>query len=241
MHSHVTQPRSPRILVTRSEPGASETAAKLRAAGFDAHVEPVFAIAPIAAGVPEFGALAFTSANGARQFARLSTRRDVPVFCVGARTALAAREVGFSDVASADGDVNALATLIQRKLPRDVKLLHAGNEESRGDLAGTLQAAGHDAAFIAVFRAEPVQSPGPALAAHLAGQARFDAILIHSPRAAAIVAGFAQNARDRSPLPVVAISDAAAAPLQTLKPLVEIASTPDEAAMISALARLVFS
>ena len=118
---------SPRILVTRSEPGASETAARLRAAGFEALVEPLFAIAPIAADIPDFDALAFTSANGARQFARLSPRRDASVFCVGARTAQAAREMGFADVVSADGDVLALLDLVSRKLPPDARLLHVGN------------------------------------------------------------------------------------------------------------------
>jgi uroporphyrinogen-III synthase len=41
-----------RILVTRSEPGASETAARLRAAGFEPIVEPLFAITPVDAELP---------------------------------------------------------------------------------------------------------------------------------------------------------------------------------------------
>jgi uroporphyrinogen-III synthase len=227
-------------LVTRSEPGASETAARLRAAGFDPVVEPVFTIAPIAADIPDFDALAFTSANGARQFARLSPRRDARVFCVGARTAQAARDMGFAEVVSADGDVNALADLIARKLPRDMHLLHAGNAESRGDLAERLSAAGHSARFVAIFYAVPVQSPGPHLAALLAGQERIDAVMVHSPRAAVILAGFANGAARRAPLPVVAISEAAAAALGGRTGRVEIAASPDEAALISALARLVF-
>jgi uroporphyrinogen-III synthase len=231
---------TPRILVTRSEPGASETAARLRAAGFEAIVEPVFAIAPIAADIPEFDALAFTSANGARQFARLSPRRDARVFCVGARTARAARDTGFAEVISADGDVHALADLISRKLPHAMRLLHAGNAESRGDLAEGLSAAGHAARFVAVFRAVPVQSPGPHLAALIAGEERIDALMVHSPRAAIILAGFANGVAWRPPLPIVAISEAAAAPLAGCAARIEIAATPDEASLISALARLVF-
>jgi uroporphyrinogen-III synthase len=228
------------VLVTRSEPGASETAGRLRAAGFEAMVEPLFAIVPIDVAIPDFDALAFTSANGARGFARLSPRRDAPVFCVGARTADAAREMGFADVASADGDVNALAALIARDLTPGLRLLHAGNEESRGDLAGQLGAAGHQAAFVAIFRAAPAQAPGPRLTAHLSGQATFDAVLVHSPRAGAILAEFAVASPSRAPLRVVAISSAAAAPLGGLADRIELAATPDEAAMISALAQLVF-
>ena len=231
---------SPRILVTRSEPGASETAQRLRAAGFTPIIEPLFAIAPIDATIPAFDALAFTSANGARQFARLSPRRDAPVFCVGARTAQAARDMGFADVVSAGGDVDALADLIVRRLAPGARLLHAGNVESRGNLAGRLSALGHISRFVAIFEAVPVASPGPCLSAVLAGNVRIDAVMIHSPRAAAILAGFVESFGGRGRLPVVAISDAAAAALNGHAAKVEIAATPDEAALVSALARLVF-
>src|SRR5690606_20329328 len=100
---------------------------------------PVFAIEPIPAAIPDFDALAFTSANGVREFARLSSRRDAPVFCVGARTAEEARNIGFTNVASADGDVEALGGLIEDQLPKSSRLLHAGNEEARGDLTGRLK------------------------------------------------------------------------------------------------------
>jgi len=234
--------RSPplRVLVTRSEPGASETAARLRAIGFEAAAEPLFSIAPIDVALPAFGALAFTSLNGVRRFAMLSPRRDVPVWCVGGRTAQAAREAGFVDVRSAEGDVNALAALIGRELPPGVSLLHVGNEESRGDLAGQLAAAGHKAEFLAIFRAAPAARPGLRLAGMLAGRETFDAVMIHSPRAGIILAGFAGEAPARLPLQIVAISQAAAEPLRDLAAKIEIAATPDEPAMISALARLVF-
>jgi uroporphyrinogen-III synthase len=67
-----------RVLVTRSEPGASETAERLSAAGYLPIVEPVFTIEALPAEIPEFDALAFTSANGARQFASLSRAATFP-------------------------------------------------------------------------------------------------------------------------------------------------------------------
>ena len=228
---------APRILVTRSEPGASETAARLTAAGYKPIVEPVFAIEPIEAALPDFDALAFTSANGVRQLAILSQRRDVPVFCVGARTAEAARGTGFAQVDSADGDVEALAALITDNLPKGARLLHAGNEDARGDLTGRIRSAGYAADFVALFRAIPASTPGPALKAQLAGQPAFEAVVIHSPRGAAIVAGFAQGST--ASLDIAAISAAAAAPLATIPGRTEIASQPDEQSLLSALARLV--
>jgi len=234
----VSQP-PPRILVTRSEPGALETAARLAARGYRPIVEPLFAIAPIDAVIPQFDALAFTSLNGVRRFAALSPRRDTPVFCVGARTAQTAREAGFADVASAEGDVNALGDLVLARLPAGARLLHAGNEESRGDLAGRLSAAGVAAEFVALFRADPVAAPGPELARHLAGEAAFDAVLIHSPRAAVILAELIRAASDPAPVDIAAISAAAAAPLAGLVQSTAIAPAPTDDALLSSLAGLV--
>jgi hypothetical protein len=66
-------------------------------------------------------------------------------------------------------------------------------------------------------------------------------VVIHSPRAGAILAGFVDKSAKDARLSVVSISEAAAAPLVGRTARVEIAATPDEAALISALARLVFS
>jgi uroporphyrinogen-III synthase len=226
-----------RVLVTRSEPGASETAERLSAAGYLPIVEPVFTIEALPAEIPEFDALAFTSANGARQFASLSSRRDVPVFCVGARTAEEAREAGFSSVTSADGDANALAALITRQLSKQSRLLHAGNEDSRGDVAGQMRAKGYAASFLPIFRAVARAAPGPVLAEHIAGKAAFDVVLIHSPRGASILASFAAGSSTK--FNIVAISGAAATPLGMLARRTEIAAAPNEQALLSALARLV--
>lgn len=229
----------PRILVTRSEPGASETAARLTALGYVPIIEPLFAIVPIDVTVPDFDALAFTSANGVRRFAALSPRRDAPAFCVGARTAETAREAGFADVTSADGDVAALGDLIRETLPAGKRVLHAGNAESRGDLPGRLTAQGISAQFLALFRAEPIGAPGPELARHLAGDRAFQAALIHSPRAGMILAEMIRAVATPCPIAIAAISEAAAAPLTGLVQSVAIAPAPTEDALLSSLANLV--
>ncbi len=235
----MSRPAPLRVLVTRSEPGAAETAKRLQAAGHQPIVEPLFAIAPIDVDLPAFDALAFTSLNGVRRFAALSARRDALVFCVGARTAATAREAGFTEVMSAEGDVTALENLIRDRLPEGARLLHAGNEESRGDLTGRLVAAGVPAQFVALFRAEPVAAPGPALARQIAGEPAFDVALIHSPRAAVILADMLRAAAKPAAFDVAAISAAAAAPLDELVRRKVIAASPNEDALFSALANLV--
>lgn len=230
--------QAPRILVIRSEPGASETADRLSAAGYLPVVEPVFAVEPIPADLPSFGALAFTSANGVRIFATLTAAREAPIFAVGARTAEAARAAGFTSVISANGDVSALASLIGRSLPPGAKILHAGNEESRGDLAGTLRRTGRQADFLAVYRAVPAPDPGPILASHIAGASTFDAVLVHSPRGAAILADFLARAAALRPIQVAAMSGAAASPLERFAKRLDVARSPNETELLAALGRL---
>jgi len=228
----------PRVLVTRAEPGASATGRRLAALGYAPIIEPLFTLETLRPDLPRFDALAFTSANGVRAFANQSTRRDAPVYCVGQRTGDAARDVGFSAVASAGGDVAALARLIEMRLSPGATLLHAGNEESRGDLVGALTTAGLKAVFCALYRAAPSVAPGPALAAYLAGQPGFDVVLIHSPRAAAILAGFLAAADPPAALAIAAISPAAGSELRPHAARIEIAAAPDENSLLAALERL---
>jgi uroporphyrinogen-III synthase len=225
-----------RVLVTRSEPGASETAQRLSVLGHVPIVEPLFRIDPIDVALPAFDALAFTSANGVRIFAKLSKRRDVPVFCVGGRTAGEARELGFGQVQSAEGDVKDLIALIAGSLPPGTRLLHSGNEGSLGDLASALTARGLAATHVATFRAAPVEAPPPKLAAQIAGRQSFEAVLIHSPRAAAILGHFLKPGH--APFGVAAISANAAAELAGFGGRMEIAARPDEEALLAALAKL---
>jgi uroporphyrinogen-III synthase len=228
--------RRPRVLVTRAEPGASETAARLLARNYDPVVEPAFTLRHLHPDLPPFDTLAFTSANGVRAFAKLSTLRDVPVFCVGRRTLAAAQSLGFANAVSADGDVTALGELIRERLPPGARLLHSGNEDARGDLAGQLRRAGIDARFVATYLAEPSPRPGPALAAHLAGREKLDAALVHSPAAGAILAGFVTASPGAPVLPLAGISDSALAAAHGV--LSESAATPDEDALLTALDRL---
>jgi uroporphyrinogen-III synthase len=227
-----------RILITRSEPGASQSAERLLALGYQPIVEPLFTLEAIPAMLPMFDALAFTSANGVRAFAGLSQRRDAAVYCVGQRTADVAREAGFTEIKSADGDVEALLKLIEQDMPATARLLHTGNEDSRGDLAGQLKAGGRDATFIATYRAAAIAAPDPVLYEHLFGRASFDAVLIHSPRAADILAGFVAAWPAHAAIDVAAMSEAAARPLRPHADGIEVATQPTEGALLEALARL---
>jgi uroporphyrinogen-III synthase len=111
--------QTPRILITRPEPGASRTAARLRAAGFEAVVLPLTRIERLAFGVPEgrFDGVVVTSAQA---LAGVDASRfiSLPVVAVGDTTATAAREMGFSRIETASGSVESVAAVAAANFER---------------------------------------------------------------------------------------------------------------------------
>jgi uroporphyrinogen-III synthase len=177
-----------RVWITRAQPGAEASAARVRDRGLEPLVEPLLEMRPLS---PEpldlsgVGALAFTSANAARAFASLSGERDLPVFAVGTATTAAARMAGFADVRSADGDVSALGELILAQRTAFVgALLHPSAAEPAGDLVGGLAAAGLQALRLALYETV-TRSPGAAL---LEALPDLPFVLVHSPRGARALA-----------------------------------------------------
>ena len=203
-----------RIWVTRASPGAEATAARLRAMGFAPLVDPLLEVRNLSPTIDLSGvaALAFTSVNGVVAFARLDADRTRPVFAVGDRTGRAAREVGFADVASADGDVEALAGVIVGQASRlDGAVLHPSALEPAGDLLSPLAAAGLSAQRVAVYETFERDPASTTLAAldHL------DAVLLHSPRAARRLSQLLIG-RPTPSLRALCLSAAVAEPLEAL-------------------------
>src|SRR6266852_9343434 len=112
-----------RILVTRPEPDCQHTAALLRARGHEVLVLPMLRIEAMGQahlGAGPWAAVLFTSANAVRAITahrRFSELADLPVYTVCRRTQAAAAAAGFASIMSADGDVNALVSLIASKPP----------------------------------------------------------------------------------------------------------------------------
>lgn len=133
-------------------------------------------------------ALLVTSANGARALAARQAGSDIalPVLAVGDATARAARNLGFTDVESAGGDVDDLARLAADRLrPGDGALLHVAGSKVAGDLAGMLAKAGYTYRRSVLYDARPVAAlPQAAQAAIADGAAA--GVLLYSPRTAAL-------------------------------------------------------
>lgn len=212
--------------MTRTEPGASRTATRLAARGFEPLIAPVLAIRPILQPAPDLTgitALAFTSPNGVAVFADLSADRSLPVFAVGDATAERARQAGFATVASASGALSDLAWLIAGEATG--RVLVPGARQPAGDLDALLNGA-VETVILPIYEAAETKETPPA---------DFDAVLVHSPRAAQAVAGALGRTGGAGRL-AVAISAAAAAPLAAAGfAEIRTAGEPTDAAVLLAL------
>lgn len=237
-----------KALVTRPREDAAGLTAALLARGIEPLLEPLLSIelthdaqATLAAALPDAQAALFTSANGVRAFAKISSRRDLPAFAVGDATARAAEAAGFGAIESAGGDVHALAALAARRLdPAAGALIHAAARAVAGDLAGALACAGFTVRRLRLYEAVAATrltaESCEAIAAGAVGTAIF-----FSPRTAetfvtlACTAGIEGRAAS---IVAVALSPAVAVALGPLTwGRIEVAAAPNEPALLAALDR----
>lgn len=211
------------------------------AARLPAHWSPVIApltrIEPLppAGDLPPAQAVMFTSQNGVESWVAGGLPLSYPAFCVGTRTAQAARKAGFA-AHDAAGDLTALVRLIGETLdPEDGAILHARGRHVAGDPQGELAASGFDLVALPVYDAVE-QGLSDDVASGLRAE-RYGGIAIFSPRAATILA---REALDQGwPLEkvqVFSISAKAAAPLSALDlRAVCVSETADEPGIIAML------
>jgi uroporphyrinogen-III synthase len=183
--------------------------------------------------------LLVTSANGARAFARCDARRGLPVYAVGAASAAAARDLGFTAVVSAGGDVDDLARLVAERLdPAAGPLLHPAAAKPAGDLQGALADAGFSVLRAVLYDAVPRRALSEPTAAAL-NQGVIDAVTFFSPRTAAAFVSLVQAAGLGAAcggIAAVCLSPAVAAAVQPLAwRAVAVAASPDQAALLAAL------
>lgn len=222
-----------RLLILRPEPGAAATAARATARGFEVAVAPLFDIVAVAWTPPEasaFDAVMLTSANAVRHAGpALTAYSRLPLYAVGAATAVAARAAGFADVAAGDRDASALLARIAADGAG--RLLHlAGREHLATD---------HPDLTIVrrvVYAAEAVRSL-PALAGTALSEGAI--ALLHSPRAAAMFRRLVDQAGyDPAAIRIAAISDTTGEVAGTGWASVVTAEMPNDDALLAAAARL---
>lgn len=126
------------MLVTRPEPGASETARRLATLGRTAVVASLLRVRPLAfTPPPGIAAVLITSGNAVPCLPHIL--HGTPLLAVGNATAERARVAGFIDVYSADGDATALAAFAGERCAPGATLLLATARRQGTALAAALR------------------------------------------------------------------------------------------------------
>lgn len=185
---------------------------------------------PMQGPLAQYHGLIFTSENGVRAFAQAYGQHDMPAYCVGERTAKAARAAGLR-ASSANGTADDLVAMVKRA-GVEGELLHVRGEHSRGDIAGRLD---QQVDEVVAYRQVPVPLNEKAREI-LAG--KHEVILpLFSPRTAQLF--FKHDLQINAPVQVVAISNAVNEVILGTNPAkkidILIAEKPNAAAMLQAI------
>lgn len=145
-----------RWIVTRPQADSEALARQLAKRGHQAIISPVSRIGPRDFECIDwagYSAVVFTSRNGvamAQPFPPVAL--TIPVFTVGDATANAARKAGFSNVVSAQGDVEDLGRRLVEDLPAGRgPVLHLCGNQAHGDLEAAIAAKGRGFERIVVY------------------------------------------------------------------------------------------
>ncbi|SFR34072.1 uroporphyrinogen-III synthase [Litoreibacter janthinus] len=206
------------VLLTRPLAASERFAAELRApVVISPLMETVWIeTAPLTA-PPD--AVAFTSQNGVEGFIRCQSWRGT-AYCVGDRTAQAAKEAGF-DAESAEGDIADLTALLAKRAP-GAALVHARGRHVAGEL-------GVRAVPLVVYE-QRVMALTPEARKLLSAKDKV-ILPLFSPRSATLFAKQLTGA-EQAQLVLVAMSEAVAqACTDSGMPVACIADAPDAASM----------
>ena len=228
-----------RILVTRPGEDGIALAELLNVSGIDSIVDPLMSIQQIHG--PQLKlegvqALLLTSANGVRALVNRSSRRDIPIYAVGEATATTARKFGFSQVHSADGNVDMLVDLVENILkPEDGSLLHIAGSSIAGDLIKSLSNRGFQCSREILYKTNNSRRLLDSTIADIK-QNKIDAVMLYSPRSAEIFVNLIRKARlVRSCQKIILICLSDAVYKKTLKiqwKAVKTSSEPNQGAII---------
>ena len=232
----MTRP-APIVLLTRPDRQARAFAAELTRldAGLGVVISPVLSIEPrvVRCDLDRYDGLIFTSQNAVRAAAGLGLagRR---AYCVGARTADLARNLG-AEARALGRDAQALIAALRARPPSG-RLLFLRGEHSRGDVEKALNSAGIETDSLIIYdqRARPLNT---AARDALAGDGPV-ILPLFSPRSAAILGQEIGGMAHRAPLGLVAISRAALEGWSGPDPALSVvAARPDAQAMSDEILR----
>jgi uroporphyrinogen-III synthase len=225
------------MLVTRPEPDASETAARLSALDIEPVVEPLLTYEPLTTTLPDpsgFAAIVVTSGNALRALhmrGEIERYKGLKLFAVGDRTAAAARKLGFADVVSAQGDVHDLIELLA-EAGLNGPIFYPAARVRSGDLGKALARHGIMVIAAKIYDMAPAEALSPPLLARLE-DGDISAALFYSRRTAEIFVSLTIALSAKARLGMLCLSETVAAPLIAAHFVrVALADYPSEEAMM---------
>lgn len=226
----------PDLLIIRSEPGASRTAARANTLGFHAFVSPLSEVEFLKTETDLSGhdAVVVTSGHAIGALADQNKDRERLILTVGDQTADDARALGYSWAQSARGDVSALLRLVSETLPTNSSILYPRGEVVTGDLQSDLEHLGYRVEAPVLYR----MAHHPEFTEAVCQVLRSDApplVLIHSAQGARTfleVLDLHNLTARLADLCVVGISKAAVKPLEDLSGQLHVSSEPSDEALL---------
>lgn len=235
------QSRLPAFLLTRPMAQSTRFAASLRSRfgpDLSITISPLIAPSFLAPAFPDLkpACLIFTSETGVDSFARHPARpKDLPslAYCVGDRTAQAARLAGLRAI-SANGDATNLVERIKQDKAAG-PVLHISGAQTRGDIARHLSDAGYDVAALVLYEQQQQEMTAEAKTLLLGENPVM--VPLFSPRSATLFLAQLSRVEANAPLFFSALSNAVAEPLVQQGRLAHcVAAKPTAAALIDAMA-----
>ena len=228
-----------KVLVVRAIEDARRTAARLSSRGHEAIVAPALEMRRLNHAIPNiaYDALIATSAH-AFDTALPERIAGLPAFVVGERTAEALRRVDALSTPAVAQNAMKLIDLFCERFQARVSVLYLAGRDRKPDLECALGVS-YDLHVVETYAAEAVHTLCDEVSAALKSR-NVDAVFHYSRRSAEIFCEIVQAASlsaDATRIRHIAISADAGAPLIAAGWSVEIATAPDEDAMLSMLDR----
>jgi len=234
------------ILITRPEPGATETARRVAALGWQPVLAPALILTPCPTVAPAGAQALLLPSTAAIEAAAAAAPPGLPTFAVGEATAAVARQAGLRQAIGAAGDATALAALVAARLrPAGGPLWLAVGESYGAELATLLRARGFAVESRVAYAATAAPTLPEAARTSIARGAVV-AVLFFSPRTAECAITLLRSAgllARTAAMAAIALSPRVAeAACAALRPLgwaaVHVAERPDQDSLLERLREL---
>ncbi|MGL9717947.1 MAG: uroporphyrinogen-III synthase [Wolbachia sp.] len=142
------------ILLTRPLSDSLNTRNTLKKCGYKVYIEPVFTVKYLHPDIStyEFDVVISTSKNSVKAFSQMCKVDDLPIITVGNSTMQAAKDLGFSDIISADSNVDGLISFIKNHYSIAVKFLYIRGQEISCDLKKRLSEEGFNVIEVILYK-----------------------------------------------------------------------------------------